>query len=756
MTRGSSHRDFKPENVLVGDDGRPRIADFGLARPVEGWSAREELGRGPSSRGRNVSSVLATTGEVCGTPAYMAPEQFDGQQVGPHSDQFGFCVSLFEALFGFRPFKGSSITALASRVMEGHMEPLPPSHGVPREVIAVVERGLRPAAEDRHESMTALVARLAGVVRRRRRRVLLAGAAGLASVALAGGYQVNAAQQIDPCEAIDGPIDAVWTDARRDAVKTAAADTAVLDAVDGYVADWRKERRETCESTRVHGQQSDFAMELRMACLDQAAARMDGIVDELARPGEEQLASLVSLLRPLQECRDLERLERTDDRLRRGTLTPAEIQAQRDGTELIARAEARKLAGRPGAEALLEEALEMFEDADYETMQGVVHVKLATLAIDGGDLSDAAEHLDAASTHALETGHDDDAANAALLASYVALEQGRPDLAELHLRYGEGLVERVVDDSTRELMRGTAGFRRAALLEHQGSPRAAMSALDRALAVLTEHPNASAEHVASAYALAGSIAIDLADVPRARQAYRAALDHLDRANIHGLDEAYQRANLAFTLGLMHHFDEAIGHYERAQEILGRLYGEDHFAVAVIQASRGWLAREAGDLDAARMLLDAALVTFQRATPDGHPNWATALDNLGDVDRREGKYEQALDHLDRAKAIRLQLYGPDHEGLGYTLMILGRVYADMGQLDRAAEASTQALEIFRRPGASPSDLAEAEVVMARAVRESDPARSEALIAAAHRRMPTGVPFPARYAEDLDKLDAASGN
>src|SRR5205814_3700317 len=103
---GLVHRDFKPDNVLIGADGRVCVTDFGLARPV---TMREPSS--PSHDGDTEPWTLALTqaGTAVGTPAYMAPEQMRGDTADERADQFSFCVALFEALYGVRPFAGRSM-----------------------------------------------------------------------------------------------------------------------------------------------------------------------------------------------------------------------------------------------------------------------------------------------------------------------------------------------------------------------------------------------------------------------------------------------------------------------------------------------------------------------------------------------------------------------------------------------------------------------------------------------------------------------
>ena len=173
---GMVHRDFKPANVLVGDDGRVRVVDFGLARPVD-------AGALPMLEG-----ATTQTGALVGTPMYMAPEQFEGKGADARSDQFAFCVALFQALFGARPFMGDNVASYVSNVVQGRIvtpERRPPD--MPASLQRALERGLSVSPGRRFASMEDLVAALrgseAGAAARRSARV---GALALAGILLVG------------------------------------------------------------------------------------------------------------------------------------------------------------------------------------------------------------------------------------------------------------------------------------------------------------------------------------------------------------------------------------------------------------------------------------------------------------------------------------------------------------------------------------------------------------------------------------------
>jgi hypothetical protein len=152
---GVVHRDFKPENVLVGADERARVADFGLA-----LLERTAPAEAPSSNTDGASDEdpsLTQTGALLGTPAYMAPEQWRGREVDARSDQFAFCVALYEALYGRRPFTGDSLLALREQVLDAVPVSVPAAERVPSELHAAILRGLAADPEARWPELAPLL-----------------------------------------------------------------------------------------------------------------------------------------------------------------------------------------------------------------------------------------------------------------------------------------------------------------------------------------------------------------------------------------------------------------------------------------------------------------------------------------------------------------------------------------------------------------------------------------------------------------------
>jgi hypothetical protein len=282
---GVVHRDFKPDNVLVGDDGRVRVADFGLARDHE-LSEASAATRAPLRPGR-----ATRTGALAGTPAYMAPEQLAGGGATRASDPYAFARTLAEAL-GERD--GSS-------------------RGVPAGVRAVVARGLAEEPAARFPSMRAMLDALAAAERRSRRRPMLALAiAGvIGAMGLGGAALRRAPAPRDPCESSATSFDAAWGGSTRAAALAAfgaAGRTDAFGSVDRelarYASRFREADRFACAAARIQRTEPEAALERRRACLAgrlrdaQALARGLATVGAAPERAEHALDAARSLADP--------------------------------------------------------------------------------------------------------------------------------------------------------------------------------------------------------------------------------------------------------------------------------------------------------------------------------------------------------------------------------------------------------------------------------------------------------------------------
>ena len=161
--QGLVHRDFKPDNVLVGADGRARVLDFGLARrETEAGVARpsDSFVARVGQSGDVLSTNLTLAGTIMGTPAYMSPEQHRGEPADARSDQFSFSVALFEALHRQHPFPGETYHELSDAVLGGHLRPPPAGSRVPEWLTRALVTGMATDPADRHPSMDTLLAEL--------------------------------------------------------------------------------------------------------------------------------------------------------------------------------------------------------------------------------------------------------------------------------------------------------------------------------------------------------------------------------------------------------------------------------------------------------------------------------------------------------------------------------------------------------------------------------------------------------------------
>ncbi|MCH9685120.1 MAG: serine/threonine protein kinase, partial [Deltaproteobacteria bacterium] len=327
---GLVHRDFKPANVMVSSDGRVRVLDFGLARrfgetdaeaPPPPAVSANDLTVSLSGTRSSLALQLTQTGMVMGTPAYMAPEQFFGGEIDARTDQFSFCVVLYRALLGVRPFLGDDYDQLARAVGSHELRETPRTSTVPRAIVAVLRQGLAASPERRFRSMDALLDALTRATSRGRRRLMFAAGTAAALAGAAGLFLSDRAPAaFTPCLGAEAKLTGVWDEATRQHVADAFETTALPFAADAraettrsldrWAEQWVESHAQTCEATRVRGDQSEALMDLRIGCLDRRLQDLAAVTDVLVHADAqvvENAAQGVQQLAPPSECVGVER-----------------------------------------------------------------------------------------------------------------------------------------------------------------------------------------------------------------------------------------------------------------------------------------------------------------------------------------------------------------------------------------------------------------------------------------------------------------
>ncbi len=289
---GVVHRDFKPDNVLVGDDDLVRVADFGIAAALHTDPDGERLGPtphegAPATENDCVSGTgrLTRTGGFVGTIPYAAPEQLRGESTDDKGDQFAFCVAMWEALTGERPFDARGLDEYEQAVRE----PPRPDDALPRWIRPILRRGLSHDTRQRFESMDALVAAINGrrSVRRRRALGTVIGL-GLATASAVGWGLSSAAQRAEraTCDDFSGQVRSVWGPEQREALETVAAAASVrsgyaMQTLDALAEDWSQSARGLCVE-----QFAPPADHERRRCLEDWLDGLDRSVELLTEHGD--------------------------------------------------------------------------------------------------------------------------------------------------------------------------------------------------------------------------------------------------------------------------------------------------------------------------------------------------------------------------------------------------------------------------------------------------------------------------------------
>lgn len=667
---GIVHRDFKPQNVLIGLDGGVRVADFGLARLEQATDPSDD-GEQRTDPG---SVSLTRTGGVVGTPLYMAPEQHLGETVEFAADQYAFCASLHEALHGTPPFPGRGLVALLESKLAA--QPARPAQaGVPRWLSRVLDRGLSPKPVDRYESMDAL---LAAIDRGRRggRAWLGLGVLGVAMLGIWVAYgSGDSAQTVDPCADTADRLSGVWDLATRDKAERAVLVTgesfaehtwmSISGRLDAYSAQWIESREHACQAHQ-NGEESDELFDRRVECLESRRAQLRLVGEALASAdaalvegGLDLVASLPAVgdcAMPASLVTQRVRPDAPDDR-KKGQQVLAKTQRVQTlftlGRKEEASAELAKL------ESELEGLVDYGARAELLRLQSEFQpnmpsaIRVARLAV-----QDAHRSRD----------------EVLILAAYEKLAT--------HLNY-----DGHYDDALEELDVG-------------------MAILDRASATSQD----DAWQVSLALLRAGFENLN-GMVKSAQGNHRDALEHYERSL--RLAEQYAELvperrlvilnNYAEVLKKTARYEEAISHYEAALALAQGMYGVDHPNVARILGNRAATFVEMGRFEEGRVDIERVLVMTRAKLGERDPQVGLNEFNLALVEIGSGNIERADQLLSHVHEIFSESHGNPSAYIGIVESMQGTVARTRGDFPAAKALGAASVSMLRATLPGPHEL-----------------------------------------------------
>lgn len=752
---GLVHRDFKPSNCMIDGQGRVKVLDFGLASRAKSdveMSTKELVAT--SSADEEVDDVLSRsltqTGTFVGTQAYMAPEALAGASISEHGDQFSFCVSLYEAVYGERPFEGSTRSGLVDAVMRGRVRPAPRASAVPSWLRRILLRGLEVDARRRWPSMDGLLVELGRPGVSRTKRWIALGVAGVGVVVgVALGWQRHAQHEkaLSHCSAQSMQAADVWSRARQQEAQSAFDSvgspyvgdtwTRVSEQLDGYAAQWGHGYEAACRDHLLE-ERDDEEWELQRECFRDRKMALSATVDVLVQADAhvvERAVGLVSSLPSLAECSEVERLRelRALVPLPNDSDAAAKVAALR---ERLTQVEVLQDAGsyRQALESVESLVIEA-EALGYEPLRAEILHRRGSIRNDNGLSSGAERDLMDAFELAVEHRHDEVVFLASRsLAFILALNDSRYDEASIFGKVGLALAHRMHDDlALAKAFRAMAhvSFSEGDSVGAEANHRRALELLD------------GVEGVSP-----GLLAITLNDLggvlseqgrheeaePIQRRALRLWQDALGEDHP---DVAMSLSNLGYAVEGQGRYQEAEEHYRRSLDIRERALGpDDQYVARSVESLASVLFKQGRYSEAEECYRRVLRIREQRASRSDDPNVALSLGNLGLVLRLRGQHEEAERYQLRSLRILDALLDEDHPQKLMPLVELAQLALVRGDLGSARMYAERAASIVESRAVAPFTVAGVQQALA-LVLWSDPAERRRARVAARRALDTYV-------------------
>ncbi|MEM9553077.1 MAG: serine/threonine-protein kinase [Acidobacteriota bacterium] len=759
---GLIHRDFKPSNVLVTDDGKVKVLDFGLAHLQDG---QEE---GLEFRG--------------GTPGFMAPDASPSAA----TDQFSFCVTLFTCLAGTGQ-DGQDLAQDIESISRG-AEPDQSWGATPRWLRRVIRRGLAQRSSDRFDSMHELLKRLSWRQRRRRHQRMAGSAFLLLATAIVASFGWSW-PDVEPCEGAGRHWMPVWNEHRRVGLREVAEATHlpgatqavrfVESAIDNYRADWIDAHNESCRSSLVHQDQSAKLYDLRMACLYDRLAEARAFLRMIETADNTVLLNApraADQLAPIEACNDLSELALVSPPPKHSMLqvnrVRAAVEAQR----------ARLRVGEPVDLEALRDAADRAQAMDYPPLEAQALLVLgSTLDSVEGESLQAAEVLEHALWLAMASGDRAAQAEVAIrlmsLTSYHIKVPAESDTWEEIARASTAAVRDSVPALVVQFEAGL-GYREWARGNMESARRHYYAALDVAAhepsvprpvvitvlnnAALAARPSESIEYLERAIALAGEYGesnpllarplLNLASRLNSEGRFDDALRMAERSlEINSASFGREQRENAYPLigigQIALHADRlqrALDNLQEGVDLAASGFGDQHLVTSTFRIELAEALYLAGDVVTATNLLKQVSSTIV-AQSDGSPAKAAYVAVSSYVLAGQGRYREVLETLDAGV--------PDTEladKRAAFLIGLARAEAELGLgRDQHALASVDEALALSGPWSRPRLEAEAKFLKARVVRSSDPGLAFDLAADARASLTRTNPLQQKLAESIDR-------
>ena len=713
---GVLHRDFKPENAILTPDGKVHVVDFGLAlAPMPGSAHEPQSGE----------HLPTHTGEFAGTPGYMPLEQLRRGPVDERSDQFAFCVALFEAVYGSRPFRGRNVDALIEAVEAG-IDSTPDDSDAPRWLSSIILRGLSNDPDARWPSMQALL----DTIERRRHPVRQRWLLGLAFAAGAGLVGASSWSETERCDGARETIEADLSDTARARVAEAFANAApaygadawkrVDQQLDAYAERWSESYTYFCEATHVRGELAPELLDQRMRCLQrrwrQVSALMTAFANADAATVERASTAIEGLEAPMT-C------EGDADPTQAAPVPPEKAEAvqklELDLQDVIALIALGKY--DDGA-ALAEGIRERAEELDYAPTGARSMFQLAQAKSRLGEQDEAIAAYQGAYFGAHAVGMDTLMAHAAggLAFALGGVQHDKApalvwsDLEAASLRrlgdaptddwhshhnrraaiyHGAGELDSALeematalafDEGVTPLGRATTLHNYAIFLYEAGQMEAALESVMEALSLRKQHQGSDHPMTLGTQRL---VVTALHGVRRTEQALEEATDLLARVDRVLPEDDFadilsNRGNMYASLGRR---EEAIADFDRALELYQAIE-ENSVDAAIALTGKALVLKHAGNIDEALPLQRRSAEILEAKLPKGHFQVGVALSNLGSTLTDSGDPEAAIPVLQRARELML---ANNRSGVG-----LVRLESNLSLALHGVDRNDEALPLLR--------------------------------------------------------------